>query len=87
MEDDRKRGPHRFLEPSPTDTLLLLAFHRVVHQDSRAEDVDFSLGEDVDSREECAVGVLERVGQEEPKDEATGNGKKAHDHKEPLEGY
>lgn len=43
----------------------------------------FTLREDVDSGEECASGLLERVRQEEAENEAAQNGESSHDGEQP----
>lgn len=74
---------YSLFERRETDSFFLLPLHRIIKQDSRAQDVHLPIVEDANSWQEAAVRVAERVWEEEAEDETAGNGEGAHDCKEP----
>ena len=74
---------YSFLEPSKTNTLLLLPLSWIIPQHSVSEDMNLPLTEDLDTRKESTVGVLEAIRQEETKDETRGTSEGTHEHKQP----
>ena len=63
--------------------LLFLAFHRIIHQDARLQDVQLLFGKEAGSGQERAPWILERIGKEETEYETAGDGEGAHESKEP----
>ncbi len=55
------RAAYRFLKRGRANAFLLLAFHRVVHEDTPLEDVQLPWGEPGYIRQEGAARVFERV--------------------------
>lgn len=68
---------YRPLERRELEVLLLLALHGVIHEHSRAEDVQLALGEHGSFGQERRCRLAERVGEEEAEDEAAEDGEDA----------
>lgn len=69
---------YSLLERRATNGLLLLTLHWIIDQDTGVEDMNFSIGEDLDPRQKGAMGVSEGVWQEEAKDKSTQDGETSH---------
>lgn len=63
--------------------LLLLALHGVVEHHAGAKNVNLAFREPHLARQKRRRGVVERVGQEQAKHHARGNGKRTHEGEQP----
>merc|ERR1711939_187305 len=87
-ERDGNVYPHapvgeRLLERGNADAFLLLAFHGVIEQYTRVEDVNLPVRKHLTFRQEGGVRALERIRKAEAQDHTRSNGEKAHDSEQP----
>lgn len=74
---------YSFFERRQPDTFLLLSLSRIVEQNPAIEDIQLPIGKDFPLWSKGAMRIFERVGQEEPKDEARRHSERSHEDEQP----